>query len=58
MSVFQQGGYYDNLQIYSSSPLQRQYTKARYDSALDPETGEPREAFGQAVLPEQQWSVS
>lgn len=59
VSVFQEGGYYDRLRTYNgSSRLQRQYTKARYDAALDPETGQLREAWGQAVLPEQQWSIS
>jgi hypothetical protein len=59
VSVFQEGGYYDRLRTYSgSSRLQRQYTQAGYDAALDPETGQLREAWGQAVLPEQQWSIS
>jgi len=59
VSVFQEGGYYDRLRAYNgSSRSQRQYTQAKYNAALDPESGQLREAWGEAVSPEQQWSIS
>ena len=59
VSVFQEGGSYDNIRSHDGSfRSQRRYIQARYQAALDPETGQLRDAWGEFVGLEQKWLVS
>jgi hypothetical protein len=59
VSVFQEGGSYDSIRRNDGSfRSQRRYTQARYQAALDPETGQLQEAWGEFVGLEQKWLVS